>query len=153
MNALGLYTGFSSNHWHRDIQATKSTRQLTEIYSWLDASLGAYYAFNLNDSGKLIVEADLNRSISPQVEIVLTALGVGSPNLELEEKLGFRLATRYCYAMTSQLKWEAGFSYRYYQFGKSDTLQLSSGNRLFSIHEPESHSALLSLQTGVRWVF
>lgn len=140
--------GYQVRRWERDIQSTVSpsigrVAGLFELYEWEEFSLGTEIHLDEQFSQQWSFYVGLFQTWDPRIKINLESSGDGKPKLYMGSDTGFEASAQWM--IKAQGQWYTGWkmTFKHWQFGQSNTAQISGGRTIF---EPNSETKLLMLE-------
>jgi hypothetical protein len=153
-----LYFGAANHSWRRNIQPTYTSsgmpvRGLMETYRWWQAFFGAILSTYKISSFDWALDTRLTRIIAPKIEVDYFGL-YDTPQLDLGERWGFRLALPMSYSMRYSTTILLEPYLEKYALGRSSSTPLTNqGIIQGTVFEPRSTSSIYGVLLGIRKFF
>ena len=145
-----LYGKVYWQQWDRDIQPNNGVAGLFERYQWWSIEAGVEVPLMRKDRQNLLLELGILTTLNGTIMIDLSDAGYGEPVLDLGNGIGFSGELKYEIKQENNSGLEFGIQFRTWEFGRSNTLNISNGSALCgqefcSIHEPDSKTIQTTL--------
>ena len=141
----------SEHYWDRDIQATNTTGNLFERYSWNQAGVGLQIRHDINPKSIIRLHGVLSKTHKPQVLVDLRPYGGENVLLELGTETSIELGSEWLYKMSPSFALGLGAKYQKYRFEKSESKTTSLNSTSIGISEPSSKTELINLSLFLRF--
>jgi len=126
------------NQWDRHIQASPNSLALKERYRWWSSTFGFGYVNNIGADHTLTTRLGFNRTSNGTVSPDLRALGLGEPELNMNDENGGFADIEYSYRLNQTSLLSVSLRYEEFNFGKSEEQILLYNGRPVRIGEPRS---------------
>jgi hypothetical protein len=146
---LSLFGKITYKQWSRDIQGrffsgfgndniyidNQYIPGFSEVYTWLQLTLGLDYQLALSSGGSLQFNAGLLRTLNPEME---ADFGVVTGNYDLQERWGYEAGITWLIPISPVARVGVAGNYTYWEFGRS--------NVVFGFVEPDSESKMTTFK-------
>ena len=141
-----LYAGIGYHQWQRDIKSTASVGGLFETYKWWYGFIGAKAALFKQERSEWLLDIRATQPIRPTVAIDFKGAYAASPELDLGEQMGLRIALPWRLNQKDGSTITIEPYFEQWNLGRSANNSFRSGNLTLTVHEPESETK----NTGIR---
>ena len=146
------YLAGQYREWHRDILPTRSVSGLVEDYAWSELYVGGRWSA-IDGPLRMGFTLAASKVLNPRIEVELNFAGVDTILLEMKGGYGALAEFSTEYALSDAVVLHGVVAWQHWEFDTSAWKSFESERGPLRIREPESHSALLMLQTGLSWRF
>jgi hypothetical protein len=150
---VSLVAGAGHRKWQRDIRSTPTALGLDETYRWYYWLLGLRGEHRFSERTRVVADAQLTRTLNPEIEAKFKANYADDVNLDLGEETAYKAS----FTLHRQLTGNASLWlmpwYERWDLGRSKTKDLYRDGAYLGkeVHEPRSETHNYGVSLGVRW--
>ena len=148
---IHLLAGLSGHRWQRHILPANGIQGVNAVYQWQQLHAGIRYQPVALTNLPVELNFSLIKAINGTVNINLNTIGLGSPQLDLGDKVGFQAGIKYFRELSNKLSMNFLVESSRWEFGRSKSRSFSNGINSYTIAEPRSVSWHTSL--GIELVY
>ena len=141
-----LYGGVGYHQWQRDIKSTPSVGGLFETYKWWYGFIGAKAELFKQERSDWLLDIRVTQPIRPKIVIDFQGAYAVSPELNLGERPGIRVALPWRFNQKEGTTLIIEPYFEQWNLGRSADSSFRSGSLTLTVHEPESETK----NTGIR---
>ena len=131
--------------WDRNILPNDGVSGLFERYQWWTVEAGAQVPFIKDEKHSLLFELGMLATFNGTIMVDLTNSGLGSPELDLGNGVGFSGELKYAFMQAKNSSFQLGVQLKTWEFGRSNTETLADGR---TIYEPDSSTIQTTLSAS-----
>ena len=139
-NNINLLAGFSTRTWQRHILSNKGIPDGNAEYKWQQLHAGIRYQPGSIFNFPLQASLSVIKTRNGAVDVNLSNLGYGSPQLELGDEYGVQAGVKYYRRVSRKIRVNVSVDSVRWKFGRSQLKTLSNGINSITIAEPRSIS-------------
>ena len=144
-----LYGGVGYHQWQRDIKSTPSVIGLFETYKWWYGFIGAKGELFKQEHSDWLLDIRVTQPIRPKIVIDFQGAYAVSPELNLGERPGIRVALPWRFHQKEGTTLTIEPYFEQWNLGRSADSSFRSGSLTLTVHEPESETK----NTGIRFLW
>ena len=144
-----LYAGVGYHQWQRDIKSTPGVGDLFETYKWWYGFIGAKGELFKQEHSDWLLDIRVTQPIRPKMVIDFQGAYAASPELNLGERPGIRVALPWRFNQKEGTTLTIEPYFEQWNLGRSAATPFRSGSRTYTAYEPESETK----NTGIRFLW
>jgi len=151
---LSLLAGAGYRKWNRDIHSTPEKLGLDETYRWFYWLLGLRGEHGYNERTRIIADAQVTRTMNPEIDARFKANYADDVNLDLGEETAFKVSLALHRKLTGSTSFWLMPWYERWDLGRSSVKNLyRDGVPIGTVWEPRSETSNYGISLGMRWQF